>query len=74
MTVAAIPSSLHVEFEGATSYFCSPGCRAAFVAEPDRFVLAQTQHPSTTQASTAHASTTHSSTAHSSTAHSNVEH
>ncbi|MDY7543796.1 MULTISPECIES: XdhC family protein [unclassified Cryobacterium] len=40
MTVAAVPSSLHYEFAGKTSYFCSPGCRAAFVAEPERFSLA----------------------------------
>ncbi|WP_281536252.1 hypothetical protein [Cryobacterium breve] len=42
MTVAAVPSSLHYDFAGKTSYFCSPGCRAAFVAEPERFSLAYT--------------------------------
>ena len=46
MTVAAVPTSLHYEYAGTTSYFCSPGCRAAFVAEPERFALAQT-HPHT---------------------------
>jgi Cu+-exporting ATPase len=26
------------EFDGVTYYFCSPGCRAAFEAAPERYV------------------------------------
>ena len=32
MTVAAVPSSLHVEHDGETVYFCSEGCKAKFEA------------------------------------------
>ena len=63
MTVAALPTSLHYEYAGTTSYFCSPGCRAAFVADPERFALAQTHaRPSTSHASTSPGSTAHPST------------
>lgn len=27
-----------IEYEGETYYFCSPGCRAAFEATPERYV------------------------------------
>ncbi|MET4094283.1 XdhC family protein [Arthrobacter sp. UYCu712] len=37
MTVAAVESSLHVEHNGVTVYFCSPGCRAAFRKDPERY-------------------------------------
>jgi xanthine dehydrogenase accessory factor len=32
MTVAAVPSSPHVERDGETTYFCSEGCKAKFEA------------------------------------------
>jgi xanthine dehydrogenase accessory factor len=34
MSVAAVPASLHLEHEGATYYFCGPGCKAAFADNP----------------------------------------
>jgi xanthine dehydrogenase accessory factor len=37
MTVAAVPASLSAEHAGRTWYFCAPGCRAAFLAAPDRY-------------------------------------
>jgi xanthine dehydrogenase accessory factor len=37
MTVAAVPASLSAEHAGRTWYFCAPGCRAAFLAEPGRY-------------------------------------
>lgn len=50
MTVAALPTSLHYEHAGTTHYFCSPGCRAAFVADPERFALTKTHvHTSTVE-------------------------
>jgi xanthine dehydrogenase accessory factor len=39
MTVAAVESSLQLEHNGATVYFCSAGCRAAFRKDPDRYAL-----------------------------------
>ncbi len=39
MTVAAADSSLQLEHNGVTMYFCSPGCRAAFRKDPERYVL-----------------------------------
>ena len=33
MTVAAVAATLHVEHEGATVYFCGPGCQAAFESQ-----------------------------------------
>ena len=33
MSVAAIPASLHVDTDAGTVYFCSEGCRKAFLAE-----------------------------------------
>lgn len=39
MTVAAVEASLHVERGGVTTYFCSPGCRDAFLADPDRYAV-----------------------------------
>jgi xanthine dehydrogenase accessory factor len=32
--VAAVPSSLHVQHEGRTVWFCAEGCRRAFLADP----------------------------------------
>jgi xanthine dehydrogenase accessory factor len=37
MAVAAVAASLHVEHGGAPVWFCGPGCRDAFVAEPARY-------------------------------------
>jgi xanthine dehydrogenase accessory factor len=39
MTVAAADSSLQLEHNGATVYFCSPGCRASFRKDPERYAL-----------------------------------
>ncbi|MET3950064.1 XdhC family protein [Arthrobacter sp. UYEF36] len=39
MTVAAADSSLQFEHNGVTVYFCSPGCRAAFRKDPERYAL-----------------------------------
>lgn len=39
MTVAASESSLQLEHNGVTVYFCSPGCRAAFRKDPERYAL-----------------------------------
>ncbi|MDI3211081.1 XdhC family protein [Arthrobacter sp. AL12] len=38
MTVAA-DASLQLEHHGVTVYFCSPGCRAAFRKDPERYAL-----------------------------------
>ncbi|WP_344127388.1 XdhC family protein [Luedemannella flava] len=38
MEVAAVPSSLHSEYDGTTYYFCAPGCRKRFEADPQRYV------------------------------------
>lgn len=38
MSVAAVPASLHLEYEGTTYYFCAPGCRKAFAADPGRYL------------------------------------
>jgi xanthine dehydrogenase accessory factor len=34
MTVAAVEASLHADVDGTRWYFCSPGCRKAFIANP----------------------------------------
>ncbi len=39
MTVPAVESSLQIEHNGVTVYFCSPGCRAAFRKDPERYAL-----------------------------------
>ncbi|KQN91228.1 hypothetical protein ASE96_18120 [Arthrobacter sp. Leaf69] len=39
MTVPAMESSLQIEYNGVTVYFCSPGCRAAFRKDPERYAL-----------------------------------
>jgi xanthine dehydrogenase accessory factor len=39
MSVPALESSLHVEHNGITVYFCSPGCRAAFRKDPERYAV-----------------------------------
>ena len=40
MSVPALESSLHLVHEGAAVYFCSPGCRAAFRKDPERYAVA----------------------------------
>jgi xanthine dehydrogenase accessory factor len=40
MTVAAVESSLHAHVNGRTIYFCSNGCRTAFLADPEKYVSA----------------------------------
>lgn len=37
MAVAMVPASLHVEHGDTTVWFCGPGCRDAFVADPGGF-------------------------------------
>lgn len=39
MSVPAVEASLHLEHNGATVYFCSPGCRASFRKDPERYAL-----------------------------------
>ncbi|MCB5273356.1 putative xanthine dehydrogenase subunit A [Arthrobacter sp. SO5] len=39
MAVAAVDTSLHLVHDGATVYFCSPGCRAGFRKDPERYAL-----------------------------------
>ncbi|WP_427131932.1 XdhC family protein [Pseudarthrobacter sp. S9] len=39
MSVPAVESSLHIQYNGATVYFCSPGCRAAFRKDPVRYAV-----------------------------------
>lgn len=34
MTVAAVPSSIHADVDGVTHYFCCPGCKDTFLADP----------------------------------------
>jgi xanthine dehydrogenase accessory factor len=41
MSVAALPSSPHVLENGETRYFCSAGCRTAFLAHPDEYATAR---------------------------------
>lgn len=40
MSVAAVESTLHAEYDGATYYFCSAGCRRTFLANPERYATA----------------------------------
>jgi xanthine dehydrogenase accessory factor len=40
MTVAAVESSIHADVDGTRWYFCCPGCKKAFVADPARFAAA----------------------------------
>lgn len=39
MSVPVAGSSLHLDHNGATVYFCSPGCRAAFRKDPERYAV-----------------------------------
>lgn len=38
MSVDKTSSSLTAEYRGETYYFCSPGCRSAFLANPAAYV------------------------------------
>ena len=40
MTVAVVASTISAEHEGTTFYFCSPGCKQAFLADPKAFLQA----------------------------------
>ncbi|MEZ3160529.1 XdhC family protein [Microbacterium sp. BWT-B31] len=40
MTVVAAEPTLHAEHAGATVWFCSGGCRARFLKEPERYAAA----------------------------------
>ncbi|UYY83308.1 XdhC family protein [Arthrobacter sp. YA7-1] len=40
MSVAAVESTLHAEHAGTTYYFCSAGCRRAFLADPEHYATA----------------------------------
>ncbi|MFT4470558.1 XdhC family protein [Arthrobacter sulfonylureivorans] len=40
MTVPAIHATLHTEHAGKTIYFCSAGCRAAFLKDPEHYAVA----------------------------------
>ena len=37
MSVAAVPTSLHLELRGTTWYFCGPGCKQAFADNPQAY-------------------------------------
>ena len=41
MSVAALPSTLQVEYHGETVYFCAAGCRKAFLANPEQHATAR---------------------------------
>ncbi|TFB69056.1 YHS domain-containing protein [Cryobacterium glaciale] len=41
MTVAALPTSLQLEHNGTIVYFCSVGCRTAFLAHPEQYATAR---------------------------------
>ncbi len=41
MTVTIKPGSLTAEHDAHAYYFCSPNCRAKFIADPDRYLSAQ---------------------------------
>jgi Cu+-exporting ATPase len=38
MEITAEEAADSAEYDGETYYFCSPGCRAAFEAAPERYV------------------------------------
>lgn len=40
MSVVAVPSSLHLELDGRTTWFCGEGCRRAFLADPASYATA----------------------------------
>jgi xanthine dehydrogenase accessory factor len=40
MSVAMVPSSLSADVDGTTVWFCGPGCRTAYLADPARYAAA----------------------------------
>ena len=40
MSVAAVEASLHTDHEGVRVYFCAPGCKKAFLKDPERYAAA----------------------------------
>ncbi len=40
MTVATVPSSLHLDLGGERTWFCGPGCRDAYAADPSAYPAA----------------------------------
>jgi Cu+-exporting ATPase len=40
LTVDPATATQRAEYRGQTYYFCSPGCRAAFEKEPERYLQA----------------------------------
>jgi xanthine dehydrogenase accessory factor len=40
MEVVAVETSLHADIDGTRFYFCSEGCRSAFLADPHRYAAA----------------------------------
>ena len=40
MTVAPATAAASAEHDGTSYWFCSPGCRDAFVADPARYLAA----------------------------------
>ncbi len=45
MTVAPETSAHHADHDGARYHFCSSGCRAKFVADPDKYLAPATEVP-----------------------------
>ena len=41
MSVATLPTSLQVEYNDQTVYFCAAGCRTAFLANPEQYATAR---------------------------------
>ena len=37
MSVAAVEASIHADLDGTRWYFCCPGCKKAFLADPASF-------------------------------------
>jgi xanthine dehydrogenase accessory factor len=40
MTIAAVETTIHADVDGTRWYFCCPGCRKAFLADPSRYAEA----------------------------------
>jgi Cu+-exporting ATPase len=45
MQVDETPTALKSEYEGHSYYFCSPGCKKAFDAQPTRYAGQGKVHP-----------------------------
>lgn len=44
MEVSRLTAFAETNYEGKTYYFCSPGCRDAFEAEPGKYLKPHRQH------------------------------